>query len=78
MKIEVDRLRIGDADDPELIAGFVLGDWISTDKGQWCKQHLRDLSYLCRPNLDTMGFDVVVYGEIEPGPPLTEYHLRWS
>lgn len=78
MKIEVHRLRIGDSDDPELVAGFVLGDWTATDKGQWCKEHLRDLSYICRPNIDTMGFDVIVYGEIEPGPALTEFHLRWS
>ena len=78
MKIEVHRLRISDSDDPELMAGFVLGDWAVTDKGQWCKQHLRDLSYICRPNINTMGFDVIVYGEIEPGPPLTEFHLRWS
>lgn len=78
MKIEVHRLTIGDSDDPELIAGFVLGDWVATDKGRWCKQHIHDLSYICRPNLDTFGFDIIVYGEIESGPPLTEFMLRWQ
>lgn len=78
MKIEAHRLTIGDSDDPEIIAGFVLGDWAQTDKGQWCKQHLKNLTYLCRPNLDTLGFDVIVYGEIDSGPCLTEFILRWE
>ena len=78
MKIELHRLQIGDSNDAAIIAGFVLGDWLATDKGQWCKQHLRDLSYICRPNLDTMGFDVLVYGEIESGSAFTEFMLRWS
>ncbi len=78
MKIEVHRLTIGDSDDPELIAGFVLGDWAATDKGQWCKQHFRDLTYICRPNMNTFGFDIIVTGEIEDEPALTEFMLRWK
>ena len=77
MKIELHRLRIGDSDDPEIIAGFVLGDWAQAAKGQYCKEHFQDLTYLVRPNMNTWGFDVIVYGEIDPGPSLTEYHLRW-
>lgn len=78
MKIEVHRLTIGDSDDPELIAGFVLGDWAATEKGLWCKEHFRDLTYICRPNMDTWGFDIIVTGEIEDEPALTEFMLRWS
>lgn len=78
MKIEVHRLIIGDSDDPEIIAGFVLGDWAATEKGQWCKKHFQNLTYVCRPNINTFGFDVIVYGEIDPGPVLTEYHLYWT
>ena len=77
MKIELHRLQIGDSDDPEIYAGFVLGDWTATEKGQYCKEHFQDLTYLVRPNIHTFGFDVIVYGEIDPGPALTEYHLRW-
>ena len=61
MKIELHRLHIGDSDDPEIIASFVLGDWSQTDKGQYCKLHFRDLTYVCRPNMNTWGFDVIVY-----------------
>ena len=77
MKIELHRLKLGDSDDPEIIAGFELGDWSQTPKGQYCKQHFRDLTYICRPNMDTLGFDVIVYGETDAGPALTEYMLRW-
>ena len=77
MKIEVNRLTIGDTDDPELIAGFVLGDWKETDKGEWCQEHVRDLTYHCRPNMDTFGFDIIVTGEIDSDPALTEFVLRW-
>ena len=77
MKMALHRLRIGDSDDPEIFAGFALGDWVATAQGQYCKQHFQDLTYLVRPNIDTMGFDVIVYGDIDPGPALTEYHLRW-
>lgn len=78
MKIEVHRLTVGDTDDPEVMASFVLGDWMATDKGQWCKQHLQNLSYVCRPNVDTLGFDIMVYGEIKSGPSVTEFMLRWQ
>jgi hypothetical protein len=77
MKIELHRLQIGDSNDPEIIAGFALGDWSQTPKGLYCKEHFRDLTYLVRPNMDTFAFDVIVYGEVDPGPILTEYHLRW-
>lgn len=78
MKIELHRLHIGDTDDPEIIAGFALGDWSQTAKGQYCKKHFQDLTYLVRPNMDTLGFDVLVYCEVDPGATLTEYHLRWT
>ena len=77
MKIEVHRLTIGDSDDPEIIAGFVLGDWTKTDKGAWCQQHFRDLTYHCCPNMNTWGYDIIVSGDIDPGPALTEFMLRW-
>lgn len=76
-KIHVHTLSIGARDDPEIIAGFELGDWVQTAKGRYCKQHFQDLTYICRPNLNTFGFDVIVYGEADSGPALTEYYLRW-
>ena len=78
MKIELHRVLIGDSKDPELFAGFALGNWQETAKGQHCLEHFQDLTYLVRPNMNTLGFDVIVYGEIDPSPVLTEYHLRWT
>lgn len=78
MKIELHRLQIGDSDDPEIYASFVLGDWAQTPKGLYCKEHFQDLTYLVRPNMNTFGFEVIVYGETDSGPALTEYHLRWT
>ena len=77
MKIELHRLHICDSDDPEIIASFALGDWSQTAKGRYSQHHFRDLTYLCRPNMDTFGFDVIVYGETDAGPALTEFMLRW-
>lgn len=77
MKIELHRILIGDSEDPELFAGFALGDWVETVQGQYCKKNFQDLTYLVRPNINTYGFDIIVYGEIAPGPVLTEYLLRW-
>lgn len=78
MKIELHRLALGDTDDPTVMAGFVLSDWASTEKGIWCQQHCRDLTYYCSPNINTWGFDVIVTGDIDPGSALSEFHLRWS
>ena len=77
MKLEVHRLTIGDSDDPEIIAGFVLGGWADTEKGQWCKENIHDLTYVCRPNMDTWGFDIIVHGEINDPKKITEYFIRW-
>jgi hypothetical protein len=78
MKIELHRLQIGDSDDPEIIASFVLGDWLCTEKGLWCKHNFHDLSYVCRPNINTFGFDIIVTGEIDPGPLYSEFCLRYT
>lgn len=77
MKIELHRLHISDSDDPEIIAGR-LGNWAQTAKGQYCKKHFQDLTYVCCPNMNIWGFDIIVYGEIDPGPSVTEFLLHWN
>jgi hypothetical protein len=33
---------------------------------------------VCRPNMDTYGFDIIVTGDIQDAPALTEFMLRWK
>lgn len=70
--------KIGDSDDPYLVAGFVLGDWGNTDKGQWVLNHaIKKPVFHCYANVTTLGFDAVVSAEFSEEDK-TFFLLKWG
>jgi hypothetical protein len=67
---------MGDVEDPELYAAMPLGEFMSTEKGQWIRNNCADPQYIIRPDPDTFGVRVFVYGEVED-KSATEYYLKW-
>ena len=67
---------MGDVEDPELYAAMPLGEFMSTEKGQWVRNNCSDPKYIIRPDPATFGVRVIVYGEVED-KSATEYYLKW-
>ena len=68
---------MGDVEDPELYAAMPLGEFMSTEKGQWIRNNCLDPQYIIRPDVNTFGVRVIVYGEVED-KSATEYLLKWG
>ena len=68
---------MGDVEDPELYAAMPLGEFMSTEKGQWIRNNCLDPQYIIRPDVNTFGVQVIVYGEVED-KSATEYLLKWG
>jgi hypothetical protein len=77
VKIDFHSFGMGDVEDPELYAALPLGEFMDTDKGQWIRANCRDPRYIIRPDPNTYGHRVIVYGEVEE-PAATEYFLKWA
>jgi hypothetical protein len=77
VKITFHTFGMGDVEDPELYASMPLADFMSTEKGQWIKTNCADPQYIIRPDVNTYGNRVFVYGEVEERLA-TEYFLRWD
>lgn len=76
-KIIFHTFGIGDPDDPELYAMFPLHEFMETEKGQWIKSNCADPQYIIRPDVNTYGQRVMVYGLVED-QLATEYYLKWN
>jgi hypothetical protein len=68
---------MGDVEDPELYAAEPLYRWQQTEQGQWVMEHCSEPQYIIRPDPNTFGTRVIVYGEVEDGLA-TEYYLKWQ
>lgn len=68
---------MGDVEDPELYASLPLGEFMETDKGQWIRANCADPRYIIRPDPNTYGNRVIVYGEVEDKQAV-EWILRWG
>ena len=68
---------MGDVEDPELYASMPLADFMTTEKGKWIKDNCADPQYIIRPDVNTYGNRVFVYGEVDERLA-TEYYLRWD
>jgi len=68
---------MGDVEDPELYAAQPLYEWQQTEQGQWVMKNCPDPQYIIRPDPNTFGTRVIVYGEVEDRSA-TEYYLKWN
>ena len=60
-----------------LYASLPLGEFMTTEKGHWIKANCKKPQYVIRPDPNTYGTKVIVYGEVEE-PAATEYFLKWA
>jgi hypothetical protein len=68
---------MGDVEDPELYASLPLGEFMTTEKGQWIRDNCADPQYIIRPDPNSYGTRVIVYGEVEDKSAV-EWILRWG
>jgi len=76
-KITFHSFGMGDVEDPELYAAEPLYQFMQTEQGQWIKANCSDPKYIIRPDANTIGQRVIIYGELEDRLA-TEYLLKWS
>lgn len=77
-KVLVESIRMGDVEDPYLMAGFPLADWQKTEKGSWVMTNsLEQPVYHCIPDTDTMGYRVVISALLTEENEAYMY-LRWG
>ena len=69
--------NMGDVEDPELYASLPLGEFMTTEKGQWIKDHCADPRYVIRPWPASWGNKVIVYGEVSESDAVF-YELKWG
>jgi hypothetical protein len=60
----VEVLKMGDSEDPYLMASFPLYDWEKTEKALWLKERaIVQATYICTPN-HQLGWDIVISAEL--------------
>jgi hypothetical protein len=77
MFITFHAFTMGDVEDVDIYVAEPIWRWQQTDQGRWVMEHARELRYHTSADPVTLGYRVAIRGEIEPGPLLTEYLLRW-
>jgi hypothetical protein len=56
---------MGDVEDPEIYLAAPVYEWQQTEAGKWVMENGKDLQYRVDPNMNTMGYRVVIYGSLE-------------
>ena len=77
MVITFHSFTMGDVEDIDIYVAEPIYKWQQTDQGKWVMQHAHNLTYHTAPDLYTFGYRVAITGNIDPGPQLTEYLLKW-
>jgi len=78
MIIEFHSFTMGDVDDVDIYVAEPIWRWQQTDAGRWVMEHAKDLRYYTSADHNTFGYRVSIRGEIEEGPQLTEYLLKYG
>ena len=71
------EFSMGDVDDVDIYVAQPIYEWQQTEQGKWVMQHAQNLTYHTAPDLHTFGYRVTITGDIDLGPQLTEYLLKW-
>ena len=59
------QFNMGDVEDPEIYLAAPVYEWQQTEAGKWVMENGKDLQYRVDPNMNTMGYRVVIYGSLE-------------
>lgn len=77
MRVTFHVFTMGDVDDVDIFVAEPIYEWQQTEQGRWVMSHAKDLKYYTDADPNTMGYRVTIRGEIQEGPLLTEYLLKW-
>lgn len=77
MQVIFHEFTMGDVDDVDIYVAEPIYNWQQTDQGKWVMEHARDLKYYTSADPGTMGYRVIIRGDLDEGPYMTEYFLRW-
>lgn len=69
---------MGDVDDVDIYVAKPIYEWQQTEHGRWVMEHAQDLRYNTGADPNTFGYRITIVGEIDEGPLVTEYLLRWG
>ena len=76
--VVVEKIFMGDSDDPYLMAAFPLADWEKSDKGQWVMAHaLEKPVFHCDIDMIRMGYQIRISAVLTEEAE-TEMYLRWD
>ena len=78
MVITFHSFPMGDVDDIDIYVAQPLHEWQQTEQGKWVMQNAYDLKYNSLPDPQTFGYRITITGEMDPGPQLTEYLLKYK
>ncbi len=78
MRILFHSFFLGDVEDVDIYVAEPITQWQRSEQGQWVMAHAENLRYFWGPDAVRMGYRVDIIGEIEDGPLVTEYLLRWN
>ena len=77
MRITFHTFQMGDVDDVDIYVAAPIYDWQHTEHGRWVMKNAQDLKYYTSADHNTFGYRVAIRGELEDGPLVTEYFLKW-
>lgn len=69
---------LSDVDDVDIYVAQPIWEWQQTPQGQWIMEHAQNLRYYTSSDIDTFGYRVTIRGELEEGPELTAYLLKYG
>lgn len=77
-RVIVERLRMGDVEDPYLMAGFPIAEWEKGEKAQWVMANaLEPPVFHCWPDADTLGYRVEISAKLTTESEAYMY-LKWG
>jgi hypothetical protein len=77
MILEFHSFNMGDVDDVDIYVAEPIYQWQQTEQGRWVMENARNLTYHTAPDPHTFGYRITISGEMDTGPRLTEYLLKW-
>jgi hypothetical protein len=77
MILEFHSFNMGDVDDVDIYVAEPIYQWQQTEQGRWVMENARNLTYHTAPDPHAFGYRITISGEIDTGPRLTEYLLKW-
>ena len=78
MQIIFHEFSMGDVEDVDIYVAEPIYRWQQSAQGRWAMSNAQDLKYYTSPDVNTMGYRVTIRGELQEGPLLTEYFLKYG